>query len=94
MGFWGFGAYMSEYAAEYGDTPAAADQDAGSPFLTQLNAGDETPQPASGPQVSYTNIATTNDEIVAPTPTSQFLARRSPARSPTCCFRTSARPTS
>src|SRR3954469_197152 len=65
---------MSKYAAQYGDSPAAADQDAGSPFLTQLNAGDETPQPASGPQISYTNLATKYDEIVTPTPTSQFLA--------------------
>ena len=48
--------------------------DAGSPFLTQLNSGDETPQPASGPQVSYTNIATKYDEIVTPSPTSQVLA--------------------
>jgi triacylglycerol lipase len=65
---------MSTYSAQYGDSPAAADQDAGSPFLTQLNAGDETPQPSSGPRISYTNIATKNDEIVTPTPTSQFLA--------------------
>ncbi|MCW2989939.1 MAG: lipase, class 2 [Solirubrobacterales bacterium] len=65
---------FSSYAAQYGESPAAADQDAGSPFLTQLNAGDETPQPASGPPISYTNIATANDEIVTPSPTSQFLA--------------------
>src|SRR3954452_11436876 len=65
---------FSKYAAQYGDSPAAADQDADSPFLTTLNAGDETPQPASGPQISYTNIATKNDEIVTPSPTSQFLA--------------------
>jgi triacylglycerol esterase/lipase EstA (alpha/beta hydrolase family) len=64
---------LSAYAAEYGDSPAAADQDAGSAFLTQLNAGDETPQ-GGGPKVSYTNIATKNDEIVTPSPTSQFLA--------------------
>jgi triacylglycerol lipase len=65
---------FSEYAAEYGDSPAAADQDAGSPFLTKLNEGDETPQPAGGPQISYTNLATKYDEIVTPSPTSQFLA--------------------
>jgi triacylglycerol lipase len=65
---------FSTYAAQYGDSPAAADQDAGSPFLTQLNAGDETPQPAGGPQVSYTTIATSHDEIVKPSPASQFLA--------------------
>jgi triacylglycerol lipase len=66
--------YMSKYAAQYGDSPAAADQDAGSPFLTTLNAGDETPQPATGAPISYTNIATSHDEIVTPSPTSQFLA--------------------
>jgi triacylglycerol esterase/lipase EstA (alpha/beta hydrolase family) len=65
---------FSQYAAEYGDSPAAADQDAGSAFLTQVNSGDETPQPAAGPQISYTNLATKNDEIVTPSPTSQFLA--------------------
>lgn len=62
------------YAEEYGDSPAAGDQREGSPFLTQLNDGDETPQPSSGPRISYTNLATTNDEIVTNTPTSQFLA--------------------
>ena len=67
---------LSKYSAQYGDSPAAADQDAGSPFLTTLNAGDETPQPdpSTGLQVSYTNIATSHDEIVTPSPTSQFLA--------------------
>ncbi|MDX6666063.1 MAG: hypothetical protein QOG68_2269 [Solirubrobacteraceae bacterium] len=65
---------LSKYSAQYGDSPAAADQDAGSPFLTALNAGDETPQPGSGPRISYTNLATSHDEIVTPTPTSQFLA--------------------
>lgn len=63
-----------QYAEEYGETPAAGDQRAGSPFLTTLNAGDETPQPASGPSISYTNLATKYDEIVTETPTSQFLA--------------------
>ncbi|MFL5847082.1 MAG: lipase family alpha/beta hydrolase [Solirubrobacteraceae bacterium] len=63
-----------QYAEEYGDSPAAGDQREGSPFLTALNAGDETPQPASGPRISYTNLATKNDEIVTNTPTSQFLA--------------------
>jgi triacylglycerol lipase len=62
------------YAEEYGESPAAGDQREGSPFLTALNAGDESPQPASGPPISYTNLATTNDEIVTTTPTSQFLA--------------------
>jgi hypothetical protein len=62
------------YAEEYGESPAAGDQREGSPFLTTLNAGDETPQPAAGPQISYTNLATRNDEIVTNTPMSQFLA--------------------
>lgn len=64
---------FGQYAAQYGDSPAAADQTAGSPFLTNLNAGDETPQPASGPQISYTNVETSHDEIVTPY-TSAFLA--------------------
>lgn len=64
------------YSEEYGDTPAAGDQKEGSPFLTALNTGDETPQPdaETGLRISYTNLATTNDEIVTQTPTSQFLA--------------------
>jgi triacylglycerol lipase len=62
------------YAEEYGESPAAGDQREGSEFLTTLNAGDETPQPGSGPQISYTNLATKYDEIVTNTPTSQFLA--------------------
>jgi hypothetical protein len=41
---------------------------AGSPFLTQLNAGDETPG-----GVSYTVIETRYDEVVLPY-TSAFLA--------------------
>lgn len=61
------------YAEEYGETPAAGDQREGSPFLTTLNEGDETPQPVEGPQISYTNLATINDEIVTETPASQFL---------------------
>lgn len=65
-----------DYAERYGDTPAAGDQRAGSPFLTTLNAGDETPQPdaSTGLRISYTNVATANDEIVQPSPASQFLA--------------------
>lgn len=62
------------YAEEYGETSAAGDQRKGSPFLTALNADDETPQPELGPRISYTNLATINDEIVTETPTSQFLA--------------------
>lgn len=43
-------------------------QAAGSPFLTKLNAGDETPGP-----VSYTQITTKYDEVVVPY-TSAYLA--------------------
>ena len=47
---------------------ACADQQAGSPFLTELNSiGDTVPGPA------YTVISTTHDEVVTPYP-SQFLA--------------------
>ena len=43
-------------------------QTAGSPFLTELNAGDETPG-----DVSYTQITTRYDEVVVPY-TSAYLA--------------------
>ena len=47
---------------------ACADQQAGSPFLTELNSiGDTVPGPA------YTVISTSHDEVVTPYP-SQFLA--------------------
>jgi len=61
-----------KYAAQYGDSPAAADQEKGSAFLANLNAGDETPQPGSG-LISYTNIETKYDEILGD-PSSAFLA--------------------
>jgi triacylglycerol esterase/lipase EstA (alpha/beta hydrolase family) len=48
--------------------PSCLQQKTGSSFLTHLNAGDETPGP-----VSYTNIATSHDEVVLPY-TSGFLA--------------------
>jgi triacylglycerol lipase len=51
-----------------GPCPACAQQAAGSSFVTQLNAGDETPG-----SVDYTNIATRYDEVVTPY-TSAFLA--------------------
>ena len=41
--------------------PACVQQTAGSPFLTRLNAGDETPG-----HVSYTQITTRYDEVVTP----------------------------
>lgn len=62
---------FGQYAAQYGDSPAAADQEKGSAFLTNLNAGDETPQGAQ--PISYTNIETKNDEILGD-PSSAFLA--------------------
>jgi triacylglycerol esterase/lipase EstA (alpha/beta hydrolase family) len=48
--------------------PALGQQSAGSPFLTELNAGDETPG-----DISYTQITTKYDEIVRPH-TSGYLA--------------------
>jgi triacylglycerol lipase len=47
---------------------ACSQQAAGSPFLTRLNAGDETPG-----DVSYTQITTRYDEVVVPY-TSAYLA--------------------
>jgi triacylglycerol lipase len=56
--------------APYGGVtcPACVEQAAGSPFITALNAGDETPG-----DVSYTQIETRYDEVVTPY-TSAFLA--------------------
>jgi triacylglycerol lipase len=48
--------------------PACQQQTVGSPFLTELNAGDETPG-----EVSYTQITTRLDEVVVPY-TSAYLA--------------------
>lgn len=48
--------------------PACAEQSAGSPFLTHLNAGAETV-----PGISYTVIESANDEVVTPY-TSAFLS--------------------
>jgi triacylglycerol lipase len=48
--------------------PACAQQAAGSPFITDLNSGDESPG-----SISYTNIETRYDEVVTPY-TSAFLA--------------------
>ena len=49
------GPSMSEYC------PACVQQSAGSEFLTNLNAGDETPG-----EVSYTNVTTRYDTVVVP----------------------------
>jgi triacylglycerol esterase/lipase EstA (alpha/beta hydrolase family) len=57
------------FAPALGTTcPACAQQAAGSPFITQLNSGDESPGP-----VSYTNVVTRYDEVVTPY-TSGYLA--------------------
>jgi triacylglycerol lipase len=53
-------------AGQFGCT-ACTQQMAGSPFITHLNAGDQTPAP-----VSYTVVETRNDEVVTPY-TSEFL---------------------
>jgi triacylglycerol esterase/lipase EstA (alpha/beta hydrolase family) len=50
------------------DCPACQEQEAGSPFLTQLNTGGDTV-----PGVSYTVIESRNDEVVTPY-TSAFLS--------------------
>ena len=58
-------------AAFYADgqsCEACVEQQAGSPFLTSLNSGDESPGP-----VSYTQVETRYDEVVTPY-TSAFLA--------------------
>jgi triacylglycerol esterase/lipase EstA (alpha/beta hydrolase family) len=51
-----------------GPCPACAEQNAGSDFITQLKAGDETPGTAD-----YTDIVTRYDEVVTPY-TSGYLA--------------------
>ncbi len=43
------------------DCPACQEQEAGSPFITDLNAGGET-----NPNVNYTVIESANDEVVTP----------------------------
>ena len=50
------------------DCPACSEQEAGSPFITHLNASGET-----RPDVNYTVIQSHNDEVVTPY-TSAFLA--------------------
>jgi triacylglycerol lipase len=58
---------LADPVGRFGDCPACLEQEAGSSFLAQLNAGDATPGP-----VDYTVIETRNDEIVTPY-TSAFL---------------------
>jgi triacylglycerol esterase/lipase EstA (alpha/beta hydrolase family) len=61
-------AYPGGTAALEAGCPACADQLAGSPFMTRLNAGGDTE-----PGVQYTVITTRNDEVVTPY-TSAFLS--------------------
>jgi triacylglycerol esterase/lipase EstA (alpha/beta hydrolase family) len=56
--------------AAFADCPACVEQQAGSPFMTKLNAGGDT---IPGP--SYTVIESRNDEVVTPY-TSAFLTGR------------------
>ena len=49
------------FGGEYLNCPGCLEQVAGSPFMAQLNAGDETPT-----AVDYTVVETSNDELVTP----------------------------
>jgi triacylglycerol esterase/lipase EstA (alpha/beta hydrolase family) len=60
--------YFPGSNATLADCPACAEQEAGSSFITHLNAGGET-----SPGVKYTVIESENDEVVTPY-TSAFLA--------------------
>jgi triacylglycerol esterase/lipase EstA (alpha/beta hydrolase family) len=60
--------YFPGSNAALADCPACQEQEAGSPFITSLNAGSET-----DPNVNYTVIESRNDEVVTPY-TSAFLA--------------------
>jgi triacylglycerol esterase/lipase EstA (alpha/beta hydrolase family) len=60
--------YFPGANASLADCPACQQQEAGSPFITSLNAGGET-----SPDVNYTVIESANDEVVTPY-TSAFLA--------------------
>jgi triacylglycerol esterase/lipase EstA (alpha/beta hydrolase family) len=53
--------YQSDNPLTGPGCPACVQQTAGSPFLTRLNAGDETPG-----RVSYTQVTTRYDEVVVP----------------------------
>ncbi len=60
---------MFDAAGDYNGCIACQQQVAGSPFLTRLNSGDETPG-----DVDYTTITTRYDEVVVPH-TSGYLER-------------------
>ncbi|MGO9908572.1 MAG: esterase/lipase family protein [Solirubrobacteraceae bacterium] len=67
-GIFTLSSYLPGSNAFLADCPACEEQDAGSSFLTQLNAGGDTV-----PGVNYTVIESKNDEVVTPY-TSAFLS--------------------
>jgi triacylglycerol esterase/lipase EstA (alpha/beta hydrolase family) len=67
-GLFTLASYFPGANAALTDCPACAEQEAGSTFITNLNAGGET-----APGVNYTVIESDNDEVVTPY-TSAFLA--------------------
>ena len=66
-GLFTLASYFPGANAALADCPACAEQEAGSSFITKLNAGGET-----SPRVNYTVIESDNDEVVTPY-TSAFL---------------------
>jgi triacylglycerol esterase/lipase EstA (alpha/beta hydrolase family) len=68
-GIFTLASYFPGSEAFLADCPACQEQEAGSPFITNLNAGGET-----NPSVRYTVIESANDEVVTPY-TSAFLPR-------------------
>jgi triacylglycerol esterase/lipase EstA (alpha/beta hydrolase family) len=66
-GLFTLASYFPGSNATLSDCPACAEQEAGSSFITNLNAGGET-----NPAVNYTVIESKNDEVVTPY-TSAFL---------------------
>ena len=67
-GLFTLSSYLPGSSASLADCPACEEQDAGSSFLTKLNAGGDTV-----PGVNYTVIESKNDEVVTPY-TSAFLS--------------------
>ena len=60
-GLFTLASYFPAFNLTLADCPACAQQEAGSPFMTQLNDGGDTV-----PGVSYTVIESANDEVVTP----------------------------
>jgi len=71
-GIFALAGYFPGAGALLSDCPACQEQEAGSPFITNLNAGGETDS-----HVSYTVIESANDEVVTPY-TSAFLVPPAP----------------